>query len=52
MVNSKIKITQEELTAKTIRRIFNRGKLTKSDTKILMGIARQNLWIANKKKDV
>ena len=26
MVNSKIKITQEELTAKTIRRIFNRGK--------------------------
>ena len=35
-----------------IRRIFNRGKLTKSDTKILMGIARQNLWIANKKKGV
>ena len=26
MVNSKIKISQEELTAKTIRRIFNRGK--------------------------
>ena len=26
MVNTKIKITQEELTAKTIRRIFNRGK--------------------------
>ena len=26
MVNSKIKINQEELTAKTIRRIFNRGK--------------------------
>jgi len=35
-----------------VRRIFNRGKLTKSDAKILMGIARQNLWIANKKKDV
>ena len=26
MINSKIKISQEELTAKTIRRIFNRGK--------------------------
>ena len=26
MVNTKIKISQEELTAKTIRRIFNRGK--------------------------
>ena len=26
MVNTKIKITQEELTEKTIRRIFNRGK--------------------------
>ena len=26
MVNSKIKISQEELTEKTIRRIFNRGK--------------------------
>ncbi len=26
MVNAKIKITQEELTEKTIRRIFNRGK--------------------------
>ena len=33
-----------------IRRIFNRGKLTTTDTKILMGIAKQAIWISVKKK--
>ena len=29
-----------------LRRIFNRGKLTENDTKILLGIARQTRWVA------
>jgi len=33
-----------------IRRIFNRGKLTTSDTKILMGIAKQSIWITKNNK--
>jgi TrmH family RNA methyltransferase len=30
-----------------LRRIFNRGKLTVPDCKILMGLARQSLWVAD-----
>jgi tRNA C32,U32 (ribose-2'-O)-methylase TrmJ len=29
-----------------LRRIFNRGKLTDNDVKILLGIARQSRWVA------
>lgn len=38
-----------------IRRILNRGKLTIPDTKILMGLAKQTIWITkqlNKKNEV
>ncbi|MFL2859596.1 MAG: RNA methyltransferase [Pontiellaceae bacterium] len=31
-----------------LRRIFNRGKLTIPDVKILMGIAKQTLWVTDK----
>ncbi len=30
-----------------LRRIFNRGKLTVPDCKILMGLAKQSLWVAD-----
>ncbi len=30
-----------------LRRIFNRGKLTIPDCKILMGLAKQSVWVAN-----
>ncbi len=33
-----------------LRRIFSRGKLTKNDAKILLGIARQSRWVANELK--
>jgi TrmH family RNA methyltransferase len=33
-----------------LRRIFNRGKLTVPDCKILMGLARQSLWVADQWK--
>jgi tRNA C32,U32 (ribose-2'-O)-methylase TrmJ len=29
-----------------LRRIFSRGKLTKNDVKILLGLAKQTRWIA------
>ena len=31
-----------------LRRIFNRGKLTVPDTKILMGLAKQSLWVVDR----
>ncbi len=31
-----------------IRRIFGRGKMTEDDVRILMGVARQTLWVAEK----
>lgn len=34
-----------------IRRIFNRGKLSIPDVKILMGIAKQTLWVTEKFKN-
>ena len=34
-----------------IRRIFNRGKLSIPDVKILMGIAKQTLWVTKKFKN-
>ncbi len=34
-----------------LRRIFNRGKLTENDTKILLGIAKQSSWVANELKN-
>jgi tRNA C32,U32 (ribose-2'-O)-methylase TrmJ len=36
-----------------LRRIFSRGKLTVPDVKILMGLAKQSIWVSNqwKKKD-
>ncbi len=33
-----------------LRRIFTRGKLTVPDCKILMGLAKQSLWVANQWK--
>ena len=33
-----------------LRRIFNRGKLTVPDCKILMGLARQSIWVSNQWK--
>ena len=33
-----------------LRRIFNRGKLTVPDCKILMGLARQSMWVADQWK--
>jgi tRNA/rRNA methyltransferase len=33
-----------------LRRIFTRGKLTDNDVKILLGIARQNRWVAGELK--
>lgn len=33
-----------------LRRIFNRGKLTVPDCKILMGLARQSVWVADQWK--
>ena len=33
-----------------LRRIFNRGKLTVPDCKILMGLARQTMWVADQWK--
>ncbi len=33
-----------------LRRIFNRGKLTSPDCKILMGLAKQSLWVADQWK--
>jgi TrmH family RNA methyltransferase len=35
-----------------IRRIFSRGKLSEADVNILMGIARQAMWVARSRKDV
>jgi tRNA C32,U32 (ribose-2'-O)-methylase TrmJ len=29
-----------------LRRIFSRGKLTKNDAKILLGLAKQSRWVA------
>jgi tRNA C32,U32 (ribose-2'-O)-methylase TrmJ len=34
-----------------LRRIFNRGKLTVPDCKILMGLAKQSLWVAARRKE-
>jgi tRNA C32,U32 (ribose-2'-O)-methylase TrmJ len=31
-----------------LRRIFTRGKLTVPDTKILMGLAKQSLWVVER----
>ena len=31
-----------------LRRIFSRGKLTVPDTKILMGLAKQSLWVVER----
>ena len=33
-----------------LRRIFSRGKLTVPDTKILMGLAKQSIWVSNQWK--
>lgn len=33
-----------------LRRIFNRGKLTIPDVKILMGLAKQSIWVSNQWK--
>ncbi len=33
-----------------LRRIFNRGKLTVPDCKILMGLSKQSIWVANQWK--
>jgi len=33
-----------------LRRIFSRGKLTKNDAKILLGVARQSRWVASQLK--
>ena len=33
-----------------LRRIFSRGKLTENDVKILLGVARQNRWVAGELK--
>lgn len=33
-----------------LRRIFNRGKLTVPDCKILMGLAKQSIWVADRWK--
>jgi TrmH family RNA methyltransferase len=34
-----------------LRRIFTRGKLTVPDVKILMGLAKQSIWVANQWKN-
>lgn len=34
-----------------LRRIFSRGKLTVPDVKILMGLAKQSIWVTNQWKD-
>jgi tRNA/rRNA methyltransferase len=34
-----------------LRRVFSRGKLTRNDIKILMGIARQAMWAASRSVD-
>jgi tRNA C32,U32 (ribose-2'-O)-methylase TrmJ len=33
-----------------LRRIFSRGKLTVPDVKILMGLAKQSLWVCDQLK--
>ena len=35
-----------------LRRIFNRGKLTVPDCKILMGLAKQSMWVADQWKNI
>ena len=40
----------EEHLMMGIRRIFSRGKLSEADVNILMGIAKQAMWVAAKKK--
>ena len=35
-----------------VRRIFTRTKLTIPDTKILMGLAKQTLWVTNQYKNI
>lgn len=34
-----------------LRRIFSRGKLTVPDVKILMGLAKQSIWVSNQAKN-